>query len=125
MSKDITCPKHVWGVNTISGEVKCINCGKRWCKYHSECSEETACALGIEICSNPAHDIDELKKRCTCIKKITKKETEFNYIVWDNHGEGWSPTGYEILEDAVKHHDSYGSESVITKLVKYKVEEIK
>ncbi len=37
------------------------------------------------------------------------------YIVWINYGSGgWSPTGFETLDEAVKH-ETYGSEKIITR----------
>lgn len=53
------------------------------------------------------------------------KETEYKYVVWVNYGwEGWNPTGYEELEDAI-NHESHGYDKVITSgKVKIKVEEV-
>jgi len=54
---------------------------------------------------------------------MSKKDTQFDYIVWVNYGcEGWSPTGYSTLEEAIKH-ESYGAEKVITKECKYTLKE--
>lgn len=46
-----------------------------------------------------------------------------SYICWVNYGcEGYQPHDYETVEEAVKH-ESYGSEKIITKLVKYDIKE--
>jgi hypothetical protein len=46
------------------------------------------------------------------------------YIVWVRNGcDGWSPTEYITLEEAI-HHESYGSEKIITKEVRYEIKEI-
>ena len=40
------------------------------------------------------------------------------FIVWTNYGsEGWSPTYYQKIDDAVKH-ESYGMEKIFTKEIK-------
>ena len=44
------------------------------------------------------------------------------YIKWEDYGsDGWKPTSYATLEDAVKDKAWY--DSIITKEVTYKVEE--
>lgn len=46
------------------------------------------------------------------------------YYVWVNHGyEGWSPHGYNTVEEAIAH-EGYGSEKVITKIVDYEIKEV-
>ena len=48
----------------------------------------------------------------------------FEYIVWVDYGsEGWSPYSFDTLEAALLC-ESYGSRKIITKQVKYKVEEV-
>jgi hypothetical protein len=43
------------------------------------------------------------------------------YTVWTDHGyDGWSPTDYETLDEAIAH-ESYGSEKHISKPVKFTV----
>jgi len=45
------------------------------------------------------------------------------YIVWTNSGcEGWYPSEYDTLEEAV-NHESYGMKKIITTEVKYTVKE--
>ena len=48
-----------------------------------------------------------------------KKETDKKYIVWVNYGyDGWSPTGFETIEEMEKYiiagRDTYGNERVFT-----------
>ena len=39
------------------------------------------------------------------------------FIVWVNYGcEGWKPTGYATLDEAVQH-ESFGSAKLVTRLV--------
>ena len=46
------------------------------------------------------------------------------YTVWVNHGyEGWSPTSYDTLEEAIAH-ESYGLMKAITRAVQYEVKEL-
>jgi hypothetical protein len=50
-------------------------------------------------------------------------DTDQPYIVWVDYGyEGWHPTGFKTLKEAVEHK-SYGSTSVITKKVEFSVTE--
>jgi hypothetical protein len=45
------------------------------------------------------------------------------YIVWVNYGcEGWSPSFYDTLEEAIKH-ESYGMDKIITTEVKFEIVE--
>ncbi len=47
--------------------------------------------------------------------KRFKREWEYPYIVWDNHGyEGWNPVGFDSLKAAIDY-DAYGNTKVITK----------
>ena len=56
---------------------------------------------------------------------IYPQNEEGPYIVWQDYGvEGWKPDSYETLEEAIKAQ-KYRAHWVITKLVKYKIEEIK
>ncbi len=56
--------------------------------------------------------------------KIDLKEFEKKYIVWTDYGyEGWRPTGYDSIEDAVRH-ESYGSETIITTKVNILISEL-
>lgn len=48
------------------------------------------------------------------------KET---YIVWTSNGYYWSKSEYEDLKSAIEH-ESYGSEKIVTKVVKYKITEV-
>jgi hypothetical protein len=46
-------------------------------------------------------------------KEITLEEAK--YIVWVDYGyEGWKPTGYLTLKEAILH-ERYSSDAVITK----------
>ncbi len=55
---------------------------------------------------------------------MRKKEIKHQYIVWVNYGsEGWTPTGYTTLKEALEH-DSYSYEKIITKKVEYAVKDI-
>lgn len=55
---------------------------------------------------------------------MSKKETLFPYIVWSDGGyDGWYPTGYNTLDEALKH-ESYGAEKIITKPCFYKIQEL-
>jgi hypothetical protein len=47
------------------------------------------------------------------------------YIVWTHNGcEGWNPSDYDTLEEAVKH-ESYGLDKIITTEVKFNIVEKK
>ena len=55
---------------------------------------------------------------------MTKKMSEYKYIVWVNNGyEGWSWTGYDTLEEALRH-EGYGNEKAITRPVRFEIKEI-
>jgi hypothetical protein len=50
-------------------------------------------------------------------------ETRGPFVVWQNYGcEGWAPTSYETLKEALLAH-RYQTEWVVTKLVKFEVTE--
>ncbi len=50
-----------------------------------------------------------------------KRDTDGPYIVWTDYGvEGWKPTSYEDLADALTA-PSYSSQWCITKIVKLEV----
>jgi hypothetical protein len=52
------------------------------------------------------------------------KLAQAKYIVWvDYYSDGWNPTPYETLAEALKH-ESYGSGKITTKPVIFRVEEI-
>ena len=51
-------------------------------------------------------------------------DTDGPYIVWENLGyEGWHPRSFDDLTVALEYQ-RYSSEFVVTKVLKYKVEEI-